>query len=206
MVWKLFLWSSFRKSYSICWENSDMAEFGPFKAIFWPKLTVLRVFDLKLPNAAMNLPNFWYGSCSYGPLWENHTVYAWKILIWWIFGHLSPKFGHLLGKNDSFERFWPITPKRRYESSSFLVWKLLLSSSLRKSYSICCKNSDMAKFGPFKAIFGQNWQFWEFFTFNFQTPLWIFLIFGMEVVLMVFFEKIILYMPGKFWYGRILAI
>ena len=30
-------------------------------AIFWPKLTVLRVFDL-LPNAAMNLPNFCYGT------------------------------------------------------------------------------------------------------------------------------------------------
>ena len=43
----------------------------------------------------MNLPNFWYGSCSYGPLSENHTLYAGK-------------------------------------------------------------NSDMAKFGPFKAIFGQN--------------------------------------------------
>jgi hypothetical protein len=28
----------------------------------------------------------------------------------------------------------------------------------------------------------------------------------MAVVLMVFFEKIILYMPGKFWYGEILAI
>ena len=40
----------------------------------------------------------------------------------------------------------------------------------------------------------------------FQTPLWIFLIFGMEVVLMVLFEKIILYMPGKFWYGEFLAI
>ena len=68
------------------------------------------------------------------------------------------------------------------------------------------ENSDMAKFGPFKAFFGQNWQFWPFLAFNFQTPPWIFLIFGMEVVLMVLFEKIILYMPGKFWYGGILAI
>ena len=32
--------------YSICLENSDMATFGPFKAIFGRKSTVLRVFDL----------------------------------------------------------------------------------------------------------------------------------------------------------------
>ena len=56
------------------------------------------------------------------------------------------------------------------------------------------------------AIFGQNWQFWEFLTYNFQTRLWIFLIYGMEVVLVVYFEEIILYMPGKFWFGEILAI
>ena len=91
-----------------------------------------------------------------------------------------------------------------------MVWKLFLWSSLRKSYSICRENSDMAKFWPFKTkiwpFFGQNWQFWEFLTYNFQTPLWIFLIFGMEVVLMMFFEKFILYIPGKFWYGDILAL
>ena len=64
----------------------------------------------------------------------------------------------------------------------------------------------MAKNGQNLAIFGQNSHFWVFLAYNFQTPLWIFLIFGMEVVLMVFFEKIILYMPGKFWYGEILAL
>ena len=37
-------------------------------------------------------------------------------------------------------------------------------------------------------------------------PLWIFLIFGMEVVLMVFFEKIIFCMPGKFKDVQNLAI
>ena len=113
------------------------------------RLTVMRVFGLSLPKAAMNLPNFWYGSFSYGPLWENYTLYAGKILIWRNFGHLRPKFVHFLAKIDSFESFWPITSKRCYESSIF---------------------------------------------------------FGMEVVLMVLFEKIILYMPGKFWYGVILAI
>ena len=40
----------------------------------------------------MNLPDFWYGSCSYGSLWENHTLYAGKILIWRIFGHEIAKF------------------------------------------------------------------------------------------------------------------
>ena len=53
-----------------------MAKFGPFKAILWPKLTVLRVFDLQLPNAAMNLPNFWYGTSLnfYSFRETNHTV------------------------------------------------------------------------------------------------------------------------------------
>ena len=112
----------------------------------------------------MNLPIFWYGtslnfdsfrgtnhtvSCCFGNypcglLWENHSVYAGKILRWPKFGRLWPKFGH----------FWP---------------KLTV---------------------------------WEFFTYNFQTLLRIFLIFGMEVVLIVFFGKIILYMPGNFWYGK----
>ena len=76
----------------------------------------------------MNLPNFWYGSCFDGPLSENHTLYAGKILIWQNLVHLRP-------------------------------------------------------------FFGQNRQFWEFLTYNFQTPQWIFILFGMEVVLMVFFEK-----------------
>ena len=45
----------------------------------------------------------------------------------------------------------------------------------------------MAKNGQNLAIFGQNSRFWVFLAYNFQTPLWIFLIFGMEVVPMVFF-------------------
>ena len=69
-----------------------------------------------------------------------------------------------------------------------------------------CDDQNLAICGQILAILGQNWQFWRFLAFNFQTPLWIYLIFGMEVVLMVLFEKIILYMPGKFWYGGILAI
>ena len=61
----------------------------------------------------MNIPNFWYGSCSYGPLLENHTLYAGKILIWQNLVDLKPFFA----KIDSFESFLPITSKRRYESS-----------------------------------------------------------------------------------------
>ena len=109
----------------------------------------LSVFGLYLHNTSINFHNFWYGNYPCGLLWENHTLYAEKILIWRNFGHLRPKFGHFLAK---------------------------------------------------------NWQYWEFLTYNFQTPLWIFLIFSMKIVLMVLFEKIILYMPRKFWYGEILAI
>ena len=50
----------------------------------------------------MNLPNFWYGSCSYGVLWENHTLYAGKILVWQNFGHFKAKI-------------WPVIFKRCYE-------------------------------------------------------------------------------------------
>ena len=58
-VQKLLLWSSLRKSYSICQENSSMVKFWQFKSDFWLKLTVRRGF---WPKAAMNLPNFCYGT------------------------------------------------------------------------------------------------------------------------------------------------
>ena len=54
------------------------------------------------------------------------------------------------------------------------------------------------------AIFWPKLTVWRFLAFNFQTPLWIFLIFGMKVALVVVFEKIILYMLEKFWYGKFL--
>ena len=75
----------------------------------------------------MNLPNFWYGSCSYGLLWKNHTLYAMKILVWQNFADFNTKI-------------WPFSAK--------------------------------------------NWQFWEFLTCNIQTLLWIWLMFGTEVVVM----------------------
>ena len=56
------------------------------------------------------------------------------------------KIWPFLAKIYSFEGFWPLTSKLRYESPKFLVWKLFLWSSLRKSYSICRENSDMANF------------------------------------------------------------
>ena len=53
------------------------------KTPFWLKNGLLSLY---LPNAAIIFPNFWYGSFSFGLLWENHTLYAGKILIWRIFG------------------------------------------------------------------------------------------------------------------------
>ena len=93
----MFWWSSFRKSYSIClkiliWRN--LVHLRPFFGQNWQ---FWEFFTYNFQNAAMNLPSFLYGSCSYGVLWENHTLYAWKILIWRNFGHLRRKFGH----------FWP---------------------------------------------------------------------------------------------------
>ena len=84
---------------------------------FWPKQPFLSVFGLYLPNAAINFHNFWYGNYPCGLLWENHSVYAGKILRWPKFGHLWPKFGRFLAKIDSFECFWPFSYKRCYESS-----------------------------------------------------------------------------------------
>ena len=80
----------------------------------------------------------------------------------------------------NFFEFWLFPGNQSYWV--LLVWKLFLWSSLRKSYSICRENSDMVKFWQFKTkiwtLFGQNWQFLEVLTYNFQTTLWIFLIFG----------------------------
>ena len=103
MVWKLFWWSSLRKSYFICWVNSDMAKFGLFKDCF--------------------------------------------------------------GQNWQFWEFLPITFKRRYESSYFLVWKLFTLCSLKKSNSACLKNSKMFKIWPFVPKFPP---FWEFLASIFQ--------------------------------------
>ena len=118
----------FEKIYSICRENSDMAEFWPFKTKIWP---------------------FFVQNWQF---WE-FLIYNFQMRLW----------------------IFPI-----------LVWKLFLLSSLSKSYSICLENSDLEKFWPFKTkiwpFFGQNWLFWEFLTYNFQTQLWIFLIFGMELL------------------------
>ena len=151
MVWKLFLWSSLRKSYSICLENSDLAKFWSFKAKIWPFLAKIDSFE---SFSTYNFQTRLWIFLIFGMevvlmvLFEKIILYMpGKHLIWWNFGYLRPKFCH----------------------------------------------------------FFQNWQFWEFFTYNFQTPLWIFLSFGMEAVLMVY-EKIIRFVPGKFWYGKILAI
>ena len=126
-----------------------MAKVWPFVTKIWSFFSrnwqFWRFLAFNFQNAAMNLPNFWYGSLSDGPLSENHTLYDGKILTWRNLVHLT----------------------------SFL---------------------------------GQNWQLWEFFTYNFQTLLWIFLIFCIGVVLRIFLENIICYMPGKFKDVQNLAI
>ena len=54
-----------------------------------------------------------------------------------------------------------------------MVWKLFLWSSLRKSYCICLEILIWRNFGHFYPKFTV---FLEFLTYNFQTLLWIFLI------------------------------
>ena len=59
----------------------------------------------------MNIPNFWYGSCTYGPLRENHTLYAdatlYKILMLRNFCHLTLKFDRFLPKLTVLRIFGP---------------------------------------------------------------------------------------------------
>ena len=152
----------------------------------------------------MNLPNFWYGSCSYGPLSANGTLYSGKILIWRNLANLRPFFGQ-----------------------NWLFWEFFFTSNLQTPLWIflifCMEVFLMVLFekiilyipgkfwyGEFLAMEYRNFvhlrPILEILAYNFQTPLWIFLNFIMEVFLIVFFEKIILYMPGKFWYGKILVI
>ena len=110
-------------------------------------LAIFECFYLYVQNSAINFYNFWYGNSPCVLLWENHSVYAGKnpdmAKIW-------PFVAKVFGQNWQFESLWPITLKRCYESSLFLVRKIFLWSPLRKSYSICRENSDMAKLWPFK--------------------------------------------------------
>ena len=117
----------------------------------------------------MNLPNFWYGSCSYGPLWENHTLYTGKSLIWRNFVHLRPFLGQFwqlwgilayLNAAMNLPNFWygRCSYGHLWENHTLYAGKILIWRNL-------------VHIRPF---FGQNWQFWEFLTYNFQTQLWIF--------------------------------
>ena len=67
----------------------------------------------------MNLPNFWYGSCSYGVLWKNHTLYAGKILVWRNFGHFKAKIWTFCAKIAIFVCFWSVI-------FIMLLWILLI--------------------------------------------------------------------------------
>ena len=151
----------------------------------------------------MNFLIFLCWSCSYDPHWENHTLYAGKTLIWRNLVHLRPFFG----------QNWLFLEFLTYNFPTPL-WIFLIFWYGNCCYGLLWENHTLyagkiliwRNLVLLRPFFGQNWQFWEFLTYNFQNPLWIFLFFGMEVVLMVLFEKIILYMPGKFWYGEFLAM
>ena len=150
----------------------------------------------------MNLPNFWYGSCSYGLLWKNHTLYARKILIGRIFCHGIAEFCPFKANFRVLGVWLPNAtmniPNFSYESCSYGF--LSENHTLYAGKILILRN--LAHLRP---IFSQNWLFWEFLTYNYQTLLWIFLIFGMEVALTVLFEKIILYMLGNQSYYVLLA-
>ena len=127
----------------------------------------------------MNLHNFWYGSCSSGVLWENHSLFAGKILGW-------QNFGHFKVKNSQFLVFLTY-------NIQMLLW-ILQFSGLEVVLVVF-----LVFFISFFSV-----SFFQFLLFS-GEPIIHRLVFGMEVVLMVFFEKIIFYMPGKLWYGENLA-
>ena len=91
------------------WYGQNLVVFG--------QIDIFGLFDLYHPNAAIIFHNFLYGNKSCGVLWENHILYARKILIWPKFGRFGPKFGHFLAKILIFWSFWPISSKRRYKFS-----------------------------------------------------------------------------------------
>ena len=74
----------------------------PFLATKW-------IFSLYLPNTDKNFPNFWYGNYPHGLLWENHSVYARKILV------------HPLGAFST-PKMLKIPPKVNRFCSKFALW------------------------------------------------------------------------------------
>ena len=141
----------------------------------------------------MKPPNFLYGSCACGLLWENHTLCAGKILKWPKFGHLWPKIGHFWPNLKLSKVFGLSLPNSTIKLSNFWYESCYYMFFFRKkidfmlgkfwddqNLAICCQNL---------AIFDQNWHFWEFLTYNFQTPLQIFLKFALETNFDVFFQK-----------------
>ena len=167
----------------------------------------------------MNLPNFWYGSCFNSPLWENHTLYDWKILIWQTFGHLRRKFCHFLAKIVWFESFLPtqlwiflICAWNFFEFWLFpgnqSYWVLLNFADFwyrNLSYSLLLENwclQSEKKLAPpnsgyFCSKFAPFWPKISIFACISRTVHWILLIFGIETYLKVFFWKIDVYSPGK---------
>ena len=116
-VWKLFLWSSLRKSYSICRENSEMAKIWPFfgknLANFWPKFTVLRVFW------SLGISGRTYGFALVRPCVRScvrdaisgdpHIWFFWNLAQSCILARLKKCSKWIFEKNSRFSRFWPKT-------------------------------------------------------------------------------------------------
>ena len=103
--------------YSICRKNSDMAKLWPFKQ-FLAKIDSFESFGLHLPNASMNPPIFWHGSCSTGLLWgKSYCIYQENSDMAKLWTFNKAKILQFLPKIDRFESFWSITSKHRYEAS-----------------------------------------------------------------------------------------
>ena len=132
---------------------------------------------------------------------EKIIVYAGKILRWPKFGHFWPKLTILKILAFNFQTPLWIFLIFGMEVVLMMLFEKIILYMLGKVWY-----GKLLVIGQNLAIFWPKLKVWEFLTYNIQTPLWIFLFFGMEVLLMVFFEKVILYMQGKFWYGEFLAI
>ena len=89
-----------KKNSSYSRQSLRWPKFGNFLwnyVLFWPKLTILKVFGLFFPIIAVNLPDFLYASSS----WSRSSSSAWSYFF-------------LFAKIDNFEGFFPISSKCCY--------------------------------------------------------------------------------------------
>ena len=154
------------------------------------KMAFLSVFGLFLSNAIINFHNVWYGNFPCSLPWENHSVYAGKF---WDGQNLAiwDKIWSFFGQNWQFWGFLAYNFQPPLWIFLILVWTLFLWSSLRKSYYKCQENYEMAIFWPLAQFLAKIDSFESFLPTSkrgYESSQF----FCMEVVVMVFFEKIIL--------------